>query len=318
MNVKRARIRAGRLPVAGGLASSAAAVGWLDFDAGVGAHNIHLPSDLYTVSLRCENPNGAPERGVCGVTAVVYSVREKTRRFVVTDRRRVVVAALTPLGMLKAFGFPAVELMDRPIPLEALCGEAAGHRLAAALHAASGLEERTRAFASWLEMRILGAGSPSVGAARVAQAAAEWSAHPTRCSIGDVARSLGIAVRQLERDFQRTLHVAPGAYRRIVKFQRAAADVAQGRRLLDVSAQHEFADQAHMTNVFRQFALLTPGELARHGTRPDWQLVRAGLAGRVFLLDMPPSADEEERRRDAPFVHSDAADAQPAPLLADA
>jgi len=86
-----------------------------------------------------------------------------------------------------------------------------------------------------------------------------------------------------------------------VRFQKAAAAVAAGEPILRVALEHGYADQSHMTRVFRSLASVTPRVLALDGARAGRDLIRAGLAGRVFLLDLhdgdspalePPQAHE--------------------------
>lgn len=297
------RVRAGRLIIASSLREAITGIGWIDFDSGAGQTNLHLPTDLFILSLRWGVHEGA---GRSGIVAVVYSVRDTLRSFTLGGRRQVVAAALTPAGMLKAFGFPPADVVDRPIPLEALCGDAAALQLAAALHAAQTLDQRAKCFASWLELRMAGAKRLSSSALRVAHAASEWAIDPAALSTQALARKLGVAVRQIERDFQSALRISPGAFRRIVKFQRAAADVARGRRLVDVAAEHAFADQAHMSNVFRQFASLSPRKVAAFAAGEGREAIHTGLAGRVFLLDVPqrPAAGPTSTETDSPLSHA--------------
>lgn len=261
-------------------------LGWLDFDAGAGARHIDLPSDLFTVSLQCEEGPAFDSLLAAGLHVVISPVRLWARHFTVVGRAKVAVATLTPLGMLLAFGGDASRLADVPVPLEHLCGRVQERRLAFALRAAKTVAERVETFGRWLEERILESRRIAQPTLRVANAAMTLVDGPSQMlGVVELADRFGVTRRQLQRDFRSCLGVAPAAYGRIVRFQRAAASVAAGQPLLHVAMEHGFADQSHMTRTFREFAGVTPGELARDGARADRDLLRAGLGGRVFVLD---------------------------------
>jgi AraC-like DNA-binding protein len=266
------------------------AFGYLDFDAGSGVEHLHIPSDLYTVSLRCEDRRLEGVRDGVGLEVVIYSVQDRARRFKVADRRQTAVASLTPLGMVSLFRTSLHGLTNRPVPLEYLCGKAEERRLAASLHAARTVSGRVETFARWIEERILEAPRPDAVTWRAASAATVMGRERGTPSVVDLASAQGITRRQLERDFRSRLGFSPGLYGRLVRFQRAAADVAQGRSFLHIAAEHGFSDQSHMTRSFREYATVTPGKLAMDGIRPGRDRVRAGLAGRVFMLDVAPPA----------------------------
>jgi AraC-like DNA-binding protein len=259
-----------------------AALGWLDYDAGDGATHANLPSDLFIVTVQLAEPPGAE------LQAVITPVREHARRYGVAQRSQIAVATLTAGGMFSLFGALWQGLEDRPVPLAALCSNTRARQLQAALRGSQGLDARTAAFGRWLEAGLLGAGPLSQPDARVARTALRLShaaAHATDTQA--LARLEGVTRRQLERDFRRRLGLSPGAFARVARFQRAAAAVSAGASIADSAALHGYADQAHLTRSFRLYSGLTPRELAQQGARPGRELLRAGLAGRVILLDLP-------------------------------
>jgi AraC-like DNA-binding protein len=261
-------------------------LGWLDFDAGVGARHVDLPSDLFTVSLQCEEGSSFDALLAVGLHVVISPVRVWARRFSVVGRAKVAVATLTPLGMLSAFGGDATRLADVPIPLTHLCGRMEERRLAYALRAARSVHRRVEVFGQWLEERIFGSRGISPSTMRVANAAMTLVGGPPQLfGVLELADRFGVTRRQLERDFRGLLGVSPAAYGRLVRFQRAAASVAAGHPLLHAAVDHGFADQSHMNRAFQEFAGVTPGDVARDGARPGRDLLRAGLGGRVFVLD---------------------------------
>lgn len=266
-------------------------VNWMDFWVGDATYNILPPTDIYLFAVRFEDGVFAPVQSRFSISACVFSIRDRAMAIELTGRRSAVAATLTPEGLFKLFGALDSSRLDRPLPIEALVGDASARRLSEGLHGAVDWAERTNLFGRWLEERLERARGLDAPLARVARAASVWSAEPAENDIARVAATLGVGVRQLERDFDRAIRVSPGTYRRIVKFQRAAAHVFQGGRLLDAAVDHGFADQAHMTNVFRRYAALTPRALAREGSKPRREEIRRGLAGRVVLLDLPPALD---------------------------
>ena len=82
-------------------------------------------------------------------------------------------------------------------------------------------------FGRWVEASILARGSLLTQDHRVARAALTiGSSEPKRFDVEQLARLECVTRRQLERDFRRRLGMSPGAYARVVRFQRAAAAVA--------------------------------------------------------------------------------------------
>lgn len=263
-----------------------AALGWLDFDAGDGATHANLPSDLFIVTLRLgETPEADASPGL---HVVITPVREQARRYGVARHSQIAVATLTTGGMFGLFGTEWQGQEDRPVPLAALSSASRARQLQAALHHSPGLDASTAAFGRWLEAGLLEAGPLAPPEARVARTALRLSSDVAQAADARaLARLEGVTRRQLERDFRRCLGLSPGAFARVARFQRAAAAVSGGAPIADSAALHGYADQAHLTRSFRLYSGLTPRELAQQGARPGRELLRAGLAGRVFLLDLP-------------------------------
>ena len=267
------------------------ALGWLDFDAGGGATHANLPSDVCIVTLQVAAP-GAPADAAApaasALAVVITPVREQPRRYGVTGRSQIAVATLTVGGMFRLFGQEWLGRADRPVPLTELCSAARTRQLWAALHGPQDLNARSAAFGRWLEAGLLESGALPAPQARVARSALRLSqAAASGAEPPDLAHLEGITRRQLERDFRRHLGLSPGAFARVARFQRAAAAVSAGAPLADSAALYGYADQAHLARSFKLYSGLTPRELAAQGARPGRELLRAGLAGRVTLLDLP-------------------------------
>lgn len=279
-----------------------AALGWLDFDAGQGVTHANLPSDLFIVTLQvADTPAGIDGLGP-DLQVVITPVREQPRQYRVTGRSQIAVATLTVGGMLSLFKPDLLGLADRPVPLAEVCGAARTRELWAALQSCRSLDQCAGAFGRWLEAGLLEAGALSAADGRVARSALRLSGMAlARYDAQALARLEGVTRRQLERDFRHRLGLSPGAFARVVRFQRAAAAVAAGAPIADSAVEHGYADQAHLNRAFKAYSGMTPRALALQGARPGRELLRSGLAGRVILLDLPPpgAAAAPIRRVDA-------------------
>jgi AraC-like DNA-binding protein len=78
--------------------------------------------------------------------------------------------------------------------------------------------------------------------------------------IGDLADTLGVTRRQLERQCRRDLGVSPKMLARILRFRRATSLIARGevRSGADLAAAGGYVDQAHLIREFQEFAGTTP------------------------------------------------------------
>jgi len=69
-----------------------------------------------------------------------------------------------------------------------------------------------------------------------------------------MGRAAGMGPRALQRWFARKVGVPPRHYLRLLRFQRAFAEVPDAASLADHAAASGFADQAHMARAFRELA----------------------------------------------------------------
>jgi AraC-like DNA-binding protein len=77
--------------------------------------------------------------------------------------------------------------------------------------------------------------------------------------LADIARATGLPPYRAYRAFVRTVGMPPHAYQRQARVRRAAALIRRGEHLSEVAAAMGFADQAHMTRLFRRMMGVTPG-----------------------------------------------------------
>jgi AraC-like DNA-binding protein len=77
--------------------------------------------------------------------------------------------------------------------------------------------------------------------------------------LADIARAAGLPPYRAFRAFARAVGMPPHAYQRQARVRRAAALIRHGDPLSEVAAAAGFADQAHMTRLFRRMMGVTPG-----------------------------------------------------------
>jgi AraC-like DNA-binding protein len=85
-------------------------------------------------------------------------------------------------------------------------------------------------------------------------------------SVAEMGRATGMSSRALQRWFARHVGVAPRHYLRLLRFQKAFAEVPDAASLADHAAASGFADQAHMAREFREMAGV-PATQARRTAR---------------------------------------------------
>jgi AraC-like DNA-binding protein len=97
----------------------------------------------------------------------------------------------------------------------------------------------------------------------VLAAIAAWEASArqeftTLPSVSAMARLVGVTERSLERRFSAWVGYRPAQFRRLVRFRAALKGSNPGRRSwADVAARCGYADQAHLSRDFSEFALTT-------------------------------------------------------------
>ncbi len=81
-----------------------------------------------------------------------------------------------------------------------------------------------------------------------------------RCSCGAIARAFGVHPASLSRAFRRRYHVSLAAHLRRRRVMGSVAYVCErGGSLASAAARGGFADQSHLTRVFREELGVTPG-----------------------------------------------------------
>jgi AraC-like DNA-binding protein len=81
-----------------------------------------------------------------------------------------------------------------------------------------------------------------------------------KVTLDELAIETGLSPFRLLRAFNRATGMPPHAYQTQARIRAAAALLRRGDAIADVAAATGFADQAHLTRVFRRFLGVTPGK----------------------------------------------------------
>lgn len=106
---------------------------------------------------------------------------------------------------------------------------------------------------------------PRVSGAAALRTLRDWiDAEPEAdASLADLAERAGLSRYQVLRGFTRLTGMTPHAYRLQRRAQAARRLILGGQELADAAAACGFADQSHMTRLFRRVYGLAPGAFAR-------------------------------------------------------
>ncbi|MFW0790784.1 helix-turn-helix domain-containing protein [Gordonia sp. CPCC 205333] len=177
---------------------------------------------------------------------------------------------LSPTGVRRLFGLPVAELADRAIDLDEL-GPARADELVGRI-AAAPATDRARIGA---ETMLSWASDPGVADGRWApqpDAAAAWGhivATGGRCAVSELTSRSGWSTRYLTTRFVAEYGMGPKQAARLVRFDCAFRALRHGVAIDAVAAGCGYADQAHLTREFADFASMSPARyLAREEFPP--------------------------------------------------
>lgn len=163
---------------------------------------------------------------------------------------------LTPAGSRALFGLPAAALPAAGVldATEVLRGvEPVRERLASQPTWSARLETVQNQLAATAAERRRATAVPEVSWA--------WELLCRRhgsLPVTDVARQVGWSPRRLGRAFRGEFGLGPKLAARVLRFERAHRLVGSGARLAEVAAVCGYADQAHLTRDWQQFAGASP------------------------------------------------------------
>lgn len=279
------RVALHRVGIAGDLARELVGAVSLDVELAAPARYISPGRDLFIITAFCGGnleTRALDEHGPLDI--VVALLRTSPVPFFVTGNGDMTIALVTPAGFLRAFGVPTEGACDTRLPMEQLVGRAEAQRLLGLLRSAP-VEERGHVLAAWVEQRGAARRTLETTASRVCEAVAAVQDAQGRMTVDDIAGSIGMHRRQLERDFRHWLGVSPGEFERLARLQRAATDLHRGGKITDVSFGYGFSDQPHLTRVLRSLTLATPREITQQGRQRDHSLLRDAFAQRLLLVE---------------------------------
>ena len=236
--------------------------------------------------LECDGPAlfGGPERIVAdGVCEAIFHYRLPfTMRFAGADAAVQPVSLLVsqtsryleiqpagasgfvavrfqPWGAHQFFRMPMRDLADRGTPADEVWRRADVRELEERIATAAGDEGRVGALQAFLRRRLAMHRKQDIS--RLVRPLWRTRA-PLR--IRQVAGSLGVSQRYLERTFNTALGMTPKHLTRLARFLRACDRLRRGpgSRLTDLAYEAGFYDQAHFIHEFRAFSGMTPREFA--------------------------------------------------------
>ena len=176
---------------------------------------------------------------------------------VVTDdgHQACVEVILTPLGARMLLGMPMRELTGQTVALGDLLVREPSEQLAAL----RGWPARFAALDAFLLRRLREARKPRPD---VAYAWSRLEAARGNVPVAELCRELGCRARHLSARFGEEVGMAPKAFSRVLRFERAAALLAAGTTPAEAAATCGLADQPHLNREFRALAGCTPAAFA--------------------------------------------------------
>jgi len=99
----------------------------------------------------------------------------------------------------------------------------------------------------------------------VEYALAEIIRRPDQINFGRVSQNIGYSRKHFIGMFKQQVGIAPKAYLKIIRFQRAISEIEERQEVkwTDISQDCDFYDQAHFINDFKFFSGFTPEEYVR-------------------------------------------------------
>jgi AraC-like DNA-binding protein len=187
---------------------------------------------------------GQPRRMIYGPLTRVLKLRRASQMVVMAIR-------LKPQGIGAMTDSPR-KFRNRSCDLTALLPPVLISRLEKAAHS------ELQAFGETAQASLLSPPGWEGQAIRTTEAMRILDQDPSIRAI-DLAASMNISRRTLDRDFMRHTGLTPGEFTQIHRYQSARAQIGAGElSLSDIAALSGYSDQAHMTREFRRFAGKTP------------------------------------------------------------
>ncbi|HLJ71840.1 MAG TPA: AraC family transcriptional regulator [Roseiarcus sp.] len=231
------------------------------------------PSGLATLvfnlgaELRVEHP--VKTFNAYGAGGAFYTGISSTFAITETDRAQEgAQAMLTPLGARLLVDFPLAEIGDRLIDPADLFGAAARATIGR-LMACNSEEARLAILEAAMAERLERARRPPP--ADLAFAAQRLQASGGRLSVAALAEEIGCGRKHLTMRFAREFGIAPKLLGRVLRFDRALRRARSGAvpSLAALADSCGYADQAHLTRDFKEFAGAPPAAFMRRALPDD-------------------------------------------------
>ena len=226
-----------------------------------------LPSCLATLvfnlghDLRVEHPLGT--RTTYRAGAAFYTGMSATYAVTETDRcQEGAQVMLTPLGARRLLGFPLCEVGDRLIDPCDLIG-AASRDIAERLQEANSSAGRLAILEHEMTRRL--AFSRDGPPRDLIWALRRLEATYGRVGVNTLAQELGCSRKHLTVRFRREFGMSPKLFARVARFDRAVELMRRDRvaSLAELAGDCGYADQAHLTRDFCEFAGSPPAAFLR-------------------------------------------------------
>lgn len=194
-----------------------------------------------------------------------------------------------------SLGVPASAILNHDVLLNELWGTD-GDRFAEEVCMLDSVSAKLHAGATALARRMLSKSSPD----RAIQAATLWLTQHPGGRVRDLARSIGLSNRHLQRLFQDAVGYGPKMFQRIMRFQRllalSSSITPRPRDLARLAGDLDYSDQAHMCREVREFANETPQAIlmANAGTLAMSDLFNTPHDDFSYLMGHTSSIVEED------------------------
>lgn len=166
-----------------------------------------------------------------------------------------------PGGTVPFTAFPAHELTDIDVPLDAIWGEAATRRLRDQLLEAPTPEAALDALEDALRLVSIDRSCHPA----VAFALDRFRARPAPVRVSDITAAVGLSSKRFIERFRSDVGVTPKRYCRLLRFREAVgvAHRLSGPQWAALAASCGYVDQSHFIHEFREFSGITPGTYER-------------------------------------------------------
>lgn len=237
-------------PALGGLVAEYVGYRLMGFDAGV---HVGLPSPWLTVIITLDRPLSVRwDEGSGCLRALVGGLHDHPVRIDHDGTQFGIQLALTPLGCRALCGAPAAAIARSVAPLEALLGP----RARELVHRASAATTWPARFAVVDQILLSAVDDAAVVRPEIRAAWHHLLARRGAVTVSAVADAVGWSRRHLAAQFRNELGLSPKTVARMARFDHAQQLLRRPNRpsVGMVAALAGYADQAHLTREWREFA----------------------------------------------------------------